>query len=104
MSGFKVGDIAKLICDPRATPDVELLAYDGKECAVIGSFGKYPTWSAGEPDFTIGYVVRFPDGAELVVQSHELRKRHPPSTDDAVSRQAMLDCIERAKRGAEVPA
>lgn len=55
-----------------------------------------------------GYVTDTPDpflpGKCLLGEVGELRLKQPPSADESESRQAMLDCIERAMRGCEVPA
>lgn len=51
------------------------------------------------------YFINFP-GFEQWNMTHKrnLRKRRPPASDESAHRQAMLDCIERAKRVSEVAA
>lgn len=51
------------------------------------------------------YAIDFP-GFEQWNMAHKrnLRKRRLPASDESAHRQAMLDCIERAKLVSEVPA
>jgi hypothetical protein len=52
-------------------------------------------------EFGVGFGTDTPDPARdgyfLIGPPHELRLKHPPKSDEATARQAMLDFIERAR-------
>lgn len=99
MSGqFKVGEIA--IAQNCSNP-----RNNGAECEIIDPLMRRHLARAGAPgDIWVAqsYRVRLPDGQVFAAMPHQLRKRRPPSTDE--SHQAMLDCIERARRPVMEPA
>lgn len=97
MTALKVGDICvgqNLLYDTKG---------NGMLCEVIGGeeyFMCYPI-GGGLPYEELCYEVKWADGAVTAQTRHELRKIDPPSAADAASRQAMLDCIERAQKAAQ---
>lgn len=98
MTTFSVGEIA-LGHGFQNWPE-----YNGVECIVLEGLRPLEALDqrSGEVLRAEFYLVKFSDGEIAEVLPINLRKRRPPSTDE--SHQAMLDCIERAKRGVEVEA
>lgn len=97
MDEIKVGDI----CEGQNFESERQC--NGMECVVVGGLEMRDWW---HEDGTEGcdpmYEVEWADGVASVVEPQHLRKRRPPSTDEAAARQAMLDCIQRAKQGSGV--
>lgn len=85
MSGFAIGEVAEIHGLVRHTQ------FNGMHCIITGG---------PHSDF---YPIDIP-GFEQWIFAHKrnLRKRRPPASDDTEYRQAMLDCIERAKWPVEV--
>lgn len=80
--------------------------YNGMECTITSGLEDRLVVNAvtfGREVWT-GYGVRWASGVESFQAPDSLRKRRPSESDDAIERQAMLDCIERAKTGIEVSA
>ena len=100
MSALKVGDI----CVGRN--HVVDLEFNGRQCSIIRGFDWYLVInsSIGPNCQEQGFIVAWDDGVETFAARHQLRKIDPPATDTGEIRQATLDVIERARRGAEVPA
>lgn len=100
MSAFKVGEVA------IGQNFVNNTKYNGMECTVVSALDLVTTRHhiTGEVTTAYRYGVKWADGWLTYQESHYLRKRRPPASDESAHRQAMLDCIERAKRGVEVPA
>lgn len=92
---FAVGEVA-IMCNSTYTPYL-----NGMECTVVGE----PQWfrmALYGNVLKFGYPVDAQDGLKYVCAPDQLRKKRPPESDDATARQAMLDCIERAKQPLEV--
>lgn len=101
---FRIGEIAVHVADVTIST-AETLAYDGQDCKIIGALTLWPTWEQdGSPSMTLGYNCLCADGFEIIAAPHELRKKRPPEPDEAAYRQAMLDCIQKAKQPVMVPA
>ena len=102
MSGFKVGEIA---IGQNFAFDVDR---NGAECEIIRGLHMvrvlYCVTTRRRLPRSMNYAVRWADGAHTYVEPKNLRKRRPPASDGAAYRQAMLDCIERAKWPSEVAA
>ena len=97
MSAFMVGEIVVGRNFVRQTQR------NGAECEIIGPLQLRRLVYADAPSESVmAYRVRWANGDIESQPPIRLRKRRPPSTDESESRQAMLDCIERAKRGAGV--
>ncbi len=99
MNEFKVGDVA-IGCNMKINVD-----RNGMECVIIEPL----EWRTGidgigRVETHMQYFVTWADGKSSNVAHRYLRKKRPPSSDEAAHRQAMLDCIERAKRPVEVQA
>lgn len=97
---FKVGEIC------IGQNHIRDLYKNGLECEIIVGFGLHE-WAhhdTGEAGQSMGYVVLWANGDEHVCEPKYIRKKHPPKSDDAEARQAMLDCIERARLPQGVPA
>lgn len=99
MSAFKIGEVAIL------TGLINSAERNGEECVIIGGLEWRTSINekTGQRMLRQSYMVELRDGS-CDIAPRNLRKRRPPSTDESESRQAMLDCIERAKRVQEVPA
>lgn len=95
MSTFKVGEIA-------IGQNIAWSAYNETECQIVGALEDRVVLNAVtfQRETWLGYRVRWCDGFISVQYPRQLRKRPAPSAEDV----AMLDCIERAKRGMEIPA
>lgn len=99
MSGLKIGDVC---IGQNHILDLHL---NGMECVVTEPLEFVTAFnSLGEIVRDRAYGVRWADGTDAYAAPQYLRKRRPPSTDESESRQAMLDCIERARRPVGVPA
>lgn len=85
------------MCNPEF-----LLHLEGMECTAP-EVGKQ-CMSARTLTVYCGYKVECSNGEEYCVAPHQLRKKRPPESDDSAARQAMLDCIERAKMPERVSA
>lgn len=92
---FKIGEVAT-IQNAEFHPE-----RNGTECCIVEA-GHFGLSRSGE--VVPAYLVRLPAGGEVLAAHYQLRKRRPPSTEKSELRQAMLDCIERARRGQEVSA
>ncbi len=104
MTTFSINESVRIVVDDR-TWDSRSLAADGTEATVIGGLDYHAAHNDGiDVGLIWGYVVLSKFGDKLVCEPHELRKKHPPASTDEAARLAMLDCIERAKRGQEIEA
>ncbi len=99
MSKFKVGEVCIFqnakYCPEFNGVEVTVLAVELTRMDLLTG-----VWHQGV------YEIESPahSGGAFNAHEHQLRKKRPPESDDATSHQAMLDCIERAQRGIEVPA
>lgn len=101
MNNLKVGDI----CVWQNCPG-EWSYLNGIETEIIGDLRTGFYFFSSEPG-PPAYLTSTPNPVApgyLLGEPHELRKKRPPESDDAAARQAMLDCIERAKMPSEVSA
>ncbi|MCY0910867.1 hypothetical protein [Massilia antarctica] len=91
MLTFKLGEVA-IIRNAKLRPHL-----NGLECTINKPLGTYRVTHL-DGELHTGYGVQAADGVDYFLFPHQLRKKRPPATDDAAARQAMLECIERAKR------
>lgn len=88
---FAVGEVAIL-------QNCLLQSNNGRECVITAGPTYYQMLKFNNM-VVFGYQVACKNGDEYTAIPLQLRKKRPPESDDAVHRQAMLDCIERAKMG-----
>ena len=101
MSGqFKVGDVVvgRGFRINTKYNDMEGVVIEGLAGRSGTNFTTLETWTSN------CYIVKWKNGHTAQANPENLRLKRPPSTDESESHQAMLDCIERAKRGAGVTA
>ncbi len=89
---FKVGDVCiwQNLTGPFAPlngTETTIVSFGHGYCLQTGNF------TGGAQTDTVWL------GIKLGAMPHELRLKRPPSSDEATARQAMLDCIERARMG-----
>lgn len=97
MSGFAVGEIA------IGQGFVYATQRNSMECEILGGLKESGICRCAVRGILLAstqcHYVRWSDGHEAYVDPRHLRKRRPPASDESAHRQAMPDCIERAKRG-----
>ena len=96
-AAFKVGEVA-ILCNARV-----LLHLNGMECTVIGPLQTYSLIKFGG-ELVYGYHIEFCNGETYVCTPDQLRKKRHPRYYKAVARQAMLDCLAKAKQPQEATA
>jgi hypothetical protein len=96
MSTFKVGEIA-IGCNYITLPD-----RNGMECEIIEPLQLVTALECGRGVMTtkLRYGVRWTDGLESVTQPFALRKKPKRGGRRQSAHQAMLECIDSAKRSA----
>lgn len=94
MTSFAIGEVA-------IGHNISWDEYNGMECEITSGLEDRLVVNAvtfARETWT-GYGVRWASGVESFQAPESLRKKRPPSSDEATARQAMLDCIERVKMG-----
>ena len=102
MAKFKVGEVA--IVQGLVT----CAEFNGREVVIVGALTIHPISKCSKSGAVYlneaAYLVRYSDGYLTNVRPANIRKRRPPSTDESTARQAMLDCIQKAKQPQRVSA
>lgn len=92
MDTFKVGEVAvgqNFVVHPE---------YNGMEVIVTRVIDGELEMCDGEIFVGVYYRTEWANGHKDYHPSRYLRKKRPPESDEAAARQAMLDCIQKAKQ------
>lgn len=95
-AAFKVGEVAILQNAAR-------IENNGRECTVVRGLQTYKL-IVENCLHVHGYEVQCADGSVFVARPDQLRKKQPPRSYKSKYRQAMLDCIAKAKQPMKVGA